>query len=249
MLDLEFAAALRLRPASADHNEDYLGHAVASLPARAARARAGCSRWPMEWADSDEGKWPRGWPSKPCSPDFRAARRRRAARRPAAAPGAGGQRARSTKPGRPRSPGGISMATTMVACALRYDRVVVAHVGDSRCYLIRHGHAEALTRDHTVAAEQMRLGLITAGEAAQLRNPPRAEPLAGHRPVRQRRDPRAPVACPATCCCCARDGLHGPLRSCRNRRQIGDALAAAKPRTPPAQPWSTLPTSGMAVIM
>ena len=29
------------------------------------------------------------------------------------------------------------MATTLVACALRYDRAVVAHVGDSRCYLIR----------------------------------------------------------------------------------------------------------------
>ncbi len=29
------------------------------------------------------------------------------------------------------------MATTLVACALRYDRVVVAHAGDSRCYLIR----------------------------------------------------------------------------------------------------------------
>ena len=32
---------------------------------------------------------------------------------------------------------GAGMATTIVACALRYDRAVVAHVGDSRCYLIR----------------------------------------------------------------------------------------------------------------
>jgi len=63
-------------------------------------------------------------------------------------------------------PGGSNMATTLVACALRYDRVVVSHVGDSRCYRIRHGHAEALTRDHTVAGEHMRLGLITAGEAS-----------------------------------------------------------------------------------
>ncbi len=31
------------------------------------------------------------------------------------------------------------MATTLVACALRFDRAVIAHVGDSRCYLIRHG--------------------------------------------------------------------------------------------------------------
>ena len=59
------------------------------------------------------------------------------------------------------------MATTIVACALRYDRVCVAHVGDSRCYLIRNGKAAQITRDHTIAGEQVRLGLITAQEAAE----------------------------------------------------------------------------------
>src|SRR5215469_10944217 len=58
--------------------------------------------------------------------------------------------------GRAASPGGVAMATTIVACALRYDRVLVAHVGDSRCYLVRLGHATALTRDHTVAGEHAR---------------------------------------------------------------------------------------------
>jgi serine/threonine protein phosphatase PrpC len=62
-------------------------------------------------------------------------------------------------------PGGSSMATTMVACALRYDRAIVAHAGDSRCYLIRQGYAASVTRDHTVSSEQLRMGLITAGEA------------------------------------------------------------------------------------
>ncbi|HWE51554.1 MAG TPA: protein phosphatase 2C domain-containing protein [Bryobacteraceae bacterium] len=69
--------------------------------------------------------------------------------------------------GRASSPGGSRMATTVVACALRYDRVVVAHVGDSRCYLIRHGIASQITRDHTVVAEQQRLGLLTEKEAAE----------------------------------------------------------------------------------
>jgi protein phosphatase len=54
-----------------------------------------------------------------------------------------------------------------VACALRYDRVTVAHVGDSRCYLIRHGHARALTRDHTVVNDQVRLGVMSVREAAK----------------------------------------------------------------------------------
>jgi protein phosphatase len=59
------------------------------------------------------------------------------------------------------------MATTLVVCALRYDRVVVAHVGDSRCYLIRQKEASLLTRDHTVASEHVRLGLLSADEVAE----------------------------------------------------------------------------------
>jgi protein phosphatase len=69
--------------------------------------------------------------------------------------------------GRTASPGGVPMATTFVACALRFDRAVVAHAGDSRCYLVRRGQCSALTRDHTVAGEQSRMGLISAKEAAE----------------------------------------------------------------------------------
>jgi len=72
--------------------------------------------------------------------------------------------------GRTASPGGARMATTLVACALRYDRAVITHVGDSRCYLIRRGRATLLTRDHTVANEHLRMGLISAGESAQSSN-------------------------------------------------------------------------------
>lgn len=61
---------------------------------------------------------------------------------------------------------GSRMATTIVACALRYDRATVAHVGDSRCYLIRRGQANLITRDHTVANEHVRLKLISQQEAA-----------------------------------------------------------------------------------
>ena len=67
-------------------------------------------------------------------------------------------------------PGGVAIATTIVTCCLRYDRVAIAHVGDSRCYLVRGGRADLLTRDHTMSAEQMRLGLITAREEAQSAN-------------------------------------------------------------------------------
>jgi PPM family protein phosphatase len=59
------------------------------------------------------------------------------------------------------------MATTLVACALRHDRAVIAHVGDSRCYLVRQKAATLLTRDHTVANEHARLGLLSADEVAE----------------------------------------------------------------------------------
>jgi PPM family protein phosphatase len=58
-----------------------------------------------------------------------------------------------------------TMATTIVACALRFDRATIAHVGDSRCYLVRGGQASPLTRDHTVVNDQVRLGVLSAAES------------------------------------------------------------------------------------
>jgi PPM family protein phosphatase len=58
-----------------------------------------------------------------------------------------------------------AMGTTIVVCALRFDRAVIAHVGDSRCYLIRRGRISALTRDHTVGGEQLRMGILTSRQA------------------------------------------------------------------------------------
>lgn len=57
------------------------------------------------------------------------------------------------------------MATTIVACALRHDHAYVAHVGDSRCYLIRDRVASQVTRDHTLVNEQRKLGLLSEEDA------------------------------------------------------------------------------------
>ena len=63
------------------------------------------------------------------------------------------------------SPANAGMASTVVACAVRFDRAVIAHVGDSRCYLVRGHRVTALTRDHTVANEQARIGVLSSREA------------------------------------------------------------------------------------
>jgi serine/threonine protein phosphatase PrpC len=62
-------------------------------------------------------------------------------------------------------PAGAGMSSTVVMCALRFDRATIAHVGDSRCYLIRNQQARLITHDHTVASEQLRLGLLSKQEA------------------------------------------------------------------------------------
>ena len=101
------------------------------------------------------------------------------AHQPAAAPGSARQRRRPRLHPAARSIAAKRMATTLVACALRYDQAIVSHVGDSRCYLVRNGRARQVTQDHTLVNEQRKVGLISAEEIADLRFPPCAAPLAG----------------------------------------------------------------------
>lgn len=61
---------------------------------------------------------------------------------------------------------GKRMATTVVACAIRFDQAIVSHVGDSRCYLVRDGQARQITQDHTLVNEQRKVGLISNEEIA-----------------------------------------------------------------------------------
>jgi protein phosphatase len=60
------------------------------------------------------------------------------------------------------------MGTTVTAAAVAHDRVLqLAHVGDSRAYLLRKGAPlRQLTTDHTVVAEAVERGLLTREQAA-----------------------------------------------------------------------------------
>ncbi len=59
------------------------------------------------------------------------------------------------------------MGTTMTAGAVAGDRwLQLAHVGDSRAYLLHADRLRQLTADHTIVAELVREGRLTADEAA-----------------------------------------------------------------------------------
>ena len=58
------------------------------------------------------------------------------------------------------------MGTTLVVAVFREDRLMLGHVGDSRCYRLRAGRLQQITRDHSLLQEQIDAGLITPEQAA-----------------------------------------------------------------------------------
>jgi PPM family protein phosphatase len=59
------------------------------------------------------------------------------------------------------------MATTASALLTGHDSACVAHVGDSRVYVLREGALEQLTHDHSWVEEQVRAGTMTPTAARQ----------------------------------------------------------------------------------
>jgi PPM family protein phosphatase len=150
-LEIEFAELSDMGRVR-DHNDDYLGHLP---PESAALARS--HGWLFAVAGGAAGR------------DFGEIASREAVERvlagfrdaPAGAPLPAllariirKANARIHEMGNEARPGGASLATTIVACAVRHQSAVVAHAGDSRCYLIRGGEARALTGGHTAAGAQ-----------------------------------------------------------------------------------------------
>jgi len=52
------------------------------------------------------------------------------------------------------------MGTTLVAALFDHDRLILAHLGDSRCYRFRQGVLAQLTHDHSQVQEQIDAGLV-----------------------------------------------------------------------------------------
>jgi len=57
------------------------------------------------------------------------------------------------------------MGTTVVVLAVMPGLIISANVGDSRIYLVRNGEIERLSKDHTIVAEQVEMGVLNKEEA------------------------------------------------------------------------------------
>lgn len=62
-------------------------------------------------------------------------------------------------------PSRYGMGTTLTALILKQDEGILVHVGDSRCYRLRDGVFEPLSRDHTLVARLVEQGILTPEQA------------------------------------------------------------------------------------
>ena len=164
MLDLEFSELSdpgRVRT----RNEDYLGHVAPDSPAQG-RSHG----WLFALADGVGGQRQGEVASRAAVQEVLAGFRRAketALHKDLLTQLVQAANARVCEAEAISGPSGAGMASTIVVCGVRFDRATVAHVGDSRCYLLRGSEARSITRDHTVAAEQAHMGLLSREEAAQ----------------------------------------------------------------------------------
>jgi serine/threonine protein phosphatase PrpC len=57
------------------------------------------------------------------------------------------------------------MATTMTAVAVEKGILSAVHIGDCRLHLIRHSQISVVTKDHTMVADKVRMGVMSAARA------------------------------------------------------------------------------------
>lgn len=62
--------------------------------------------------------------------------------------------------------GYFGMGTTLVMGVFCHDKLLVGHIGDSRCYRLRADGFTQITKDHSLLQEQIDAGLITLEQAA-----------------------------------------------------------------------------------
>jgi serine/threonine protein phosphatase PrpC len=74
------------------------------------------------------------------------------------------------------------MGTTMVVAAMRGKYATIGSIGDSRAYLVRANRITQITKDHSLVAEQVAQGAMTADEARESPHRNILLHALGHRP-------------------------------------------------------------------
>jgi len=69
--------------------------------------------------------------------------------------------------GRGADGNGGMMGTTLVVATTRGKYLTIANIGDSRAYLVRANRLQQVTRDHSLVAEQVSQGALSAAEARE----------------------------------------------------------------------------------
>jgi len=166
------------------------------------------------------------------------------------------------------------MATTMVTSIFRNDKLSLAHVGDSRAYLIRKGTIKRLTSDHTYTSLQVKLGLLLERNAMTSPHRSTLTRALGFEPMCHYDVVAEPLQAGDTILQCS-DGLYGfvlddeileivnkfhPGQACKNlialaeKRQASDNVSLqliqiwdVDARRAPALPMSTSPPTGKDV--
>lgn len=124
----------------------------------------------------------------------------------------------------------LRMGSTLVVCVLSGGRYIVAHAGDSRCYVFRNGVLNRLTKDHTAVQKMVDAGILSLEDA---KNHPDASVLTrafGQRPAIELEisEPHS-LAVDETLLLCS-DGLYGYVEEAAiiaQLRQNHDPQAAA----------------------
>jgi protein phosphatase len=101
----------------------------------------------------------------------------------------------------------VSMGTTLVGAVFHQQAMTLFNIGDSRVYRVRGETIRQLTRDHSLVAEQVRRGMLTAEEARL--SPVRNVLLRsiGHRPISEPDLTETGIAAGDSYLVCS-DGLH-----------------------------------------
>jgi len=124
----------------------------------------------------------------------------------------------------------LRMGSTLVLCVLSGGRYIVAHAGDSRCYVFSNGILNRLTKDHTAVQKMVDAGILSPEDA---KNHPDASVLTrafGQRPAIELdiSEPQS-LAVDETLLLCS-DGLYGYVEEAAivaQLRQHHDPQAAA----------------------